>query len=76
VRKHLDEAQRLGRKQIGLQFAPELDQLSPSRSEARMAAIDALVQFESLDYLREHRKFSFNVAHATLVEALTLLLRD
>ena len=45
-------------------------------SQARTAAIDALVQFESLDYLREHRKFSFNVAHATLVEALSLLLRD
>ncbi len=59
VRKHLDEAQRLGRKQIGLQFATELDPLPPTREQARTAAIDALVQFESLDYFRQHRKFSF-----------------
>ncbi len=43
VRKHLDEAQRLGRKQIGLHFAAELRPLPAARRESRTAAIDALV---------------------------------
>ena len=76
VRKHLDEAQRLGRKQIRLHFATELDPLPSARRESRMAAIDALLQSEALDYFRQHRKFSFGVTHAILVEALTLLLGD
>ena len=76
VRKHLDEAQRLARKQIGLHFATELDPLPSARRESRTAAIDALLQFDSLDYFRQHRKFSFRVTHAILVDALTLLLGD
>jgi TetR/AcrR family transcriptional regulator of autoinduction and epiphytic fitness len=74
VRTHLDEAQRLGRKQIALHFATELGPLPSARRESRTAAIDALLQFDSLDYFRQHRKFSFSVTHAILVDALTLLL--
>ena len=76
VRTHLDEAQRLGRRQIGLHFANELDPLPSARRESRTAAIDALLQFESLAYFRQHRKFSFGMTHAILVDALTLLLGD
>jgi AcrR family transcriptional regulator len=76
VRQHLDEAQRLGRKQIELHFATELNSLSSARRESRTAAIDALLQFDSLDYFRGQRHFSFGVAHATLVDALTLLLEE
>ena len=76
VRKHLDEAQRMARKQIGLHFATELDPLPSARRESRTAAIDALLQFDSLDYFRLHRKFSFRVTHAILVETLTVLLED
>jgi AcrR family transcriptional regulator len=76
VRKHLDEARRLARKQIGLQFAPELGPLPSARRESRIAAIDALLQFDSLDYFRHHRKFSFSVTHGILVDALTLLVAD
>jgi AcrR family transcriptional regulator len=76
VRKHLDQAQRLGRRQIELHFAMELDPLPSPRRESRTAAIDALLQFDSLDYFRRHRKFSFSVTHATLVETLTLLFGD
>ena len=74
VRKHLDEAQRLGRTQIGLHFATELGPLPSARRESRIAVIDALLQFDSLDYFRQHRGFSFSVTHATLVDTLTLLL--
>jgi TetR/AcrR family transcriptional regulator of autoinduction and epiphytic fitness len=74
VRKHLDEAQSLGRKQIALHFATELGPMPSARRVSRTAAIDALLQLDSLDYFRQHRKFSFSVTHATLVEALTLLL--
>jgi hypothetical protein len=76
VRKPLDEAQRLARKQIGLHFATELAPLPSARRESRIAAIDALLQFDSLDYFRQHRKFSFSVTHAILVDALALLLGD
>ena len=76
VRKHLDEAQRLGRKQIGLHFATELDPLPSARRESRTAAIDALLQFDSLDYFRQRRKFSFRRSQAILVDAVTLLLGD
>ncbi len=76
VRKHLDEAQRLGRKQIGLHFATEFDPLPSARRESRTAAIDALLQFDSLDYFRQRRKFSFRRSQAILVDALTLLLGD
>ncbi len=74
VRKHLDEAQRLARKQVELQFAAELDLLPAARRESRTAAIDALLQFDSLDYFRQRRGFSLGVTHAILVDALTLLL--
>jgi AcrR family transcriptional regulator len=74
VRKHLDGAQRLARKQIGLHFETELAPLPSARRESRIAAIDALLQFDSLDYFRQLRRFSFSATHANLVEALTLLL--
>jgi AcrR family transcriptional regulator len=76
VRKHLDEAQRLAREQIGLHFAAELLPLPAARRESRTAAIDALLQFDALDYFRQHRQFSFRMTHAVLVDALTLLLED
>jgi AcrR family transcriptional regulator len=76
VRKHLDEVQRMGRKQIGLHFATELGRLPSARQESKTAVIDDLLQFDSLDYFRVHREFSFDGTHATLVETLSLLLRD
>jgi len=76
VRTHLDEAQRLGREQIALHFATELGRLPAARRESRTAAIDALLQFDALDYFRQHRQFSFRMTHAIVVDALTLLLED
>jgi TetR/AcrR family transcriptional regulator, regulator of autoinduction and epiphytic fitness len=76
VRKHLDEAQRLARSQIGRHFATELDPLPSAKRESRTAAIDALLQFDSLDYFRQHRRFTFSVTHAILVDALALLLGE
>jgi len=76
VRTHLDEAQRLGRKQIELHFAPELRPLPSARRESRTAVIDALLHFDSLDYFRQHRGFSFSVTHTILVDTLTQLLAN
>jgi AcrR family transcriptional regulator len=76
VRRHLDEAQRLGRMQIERHFATELDPLPSARRESRTAVIDALLQVDSLDYFRKHRGFSFKGTHAILVDTLTLLLGD
>ena len=77
VRKHLDEAQRLARKQIGLHFAPGARLRSPPPGENRgLRPSTPSLQFDSLDYFRQHRKFSFSVTHGILVDALTLLLGD
>jgi AcrR family transcriptional regulator len=76
LRKHLDEAQRLARKQTGHHFATELAPLPSARRESRTAAIDALLQFDSLDYFRQHRKFTFSMTHAILVDAVALLLGE
>ena len=75
VRQHLDDARRLARAQIEAQFATELNPLSPEQRDFRVAAIDALFQSESLDYYRQHRKFSVAVSRRLLVEALTALLK-
>jgi AcrR family transcriptional regulator len=74
VRQHLDEAQRLGRRQIALHFAAELDPLPSAQRESRTAVIDALLQIESLDYFRQQRGFSFGMTHAILVDTLTMIL--
>jgi TetR/AcrR family transcriptional regulator of autoinduction and epiphytic fitness len=76
VRTHLDEAQRLGRKQIELHFASELDPLTPAQRESRTASVDALLQFEALDYFRRHRNLSSSLTREMLVDALTRLLGD
>lgn len=75
VRQHLDDARRLARAQIEAQFATELSSLSSEQRDFRVAAIDALFQSESLDYYRQHRKFSMAVSRRLLVDALTALLK-
>ena len=64
------------REQIGRQFAPELSAMAPDRARARLAAVDALSAFESVDHYLVHRAFDAAEAAALLADALRALLTD
>jgi TetR/AcrR family transcriptional regulator, regulator of autoinduction and epiphytic fitness len=74
VQKHLIDAESLARKQIEAHFATELEVLPPPQRQSRVAAIDALMQSETLDYYRVHRRFSLGLTRSMLVDALGGLL--
>jgi AcrR family transcriptional regulator len=62
------------REQVALQFAPELDALDATPRRTTLAAIDALSQFDSLEYLRHAQGLSRGAVRAILVGALERLL--
>jgi AcrR family transcriptional regulator len=64
------------REQIGRQFAPELSAMAPDRARSRLAAVDALSAFESVDHYLVHRAFDPAEAAALLADALRALLTD
>jgi AcrR family transcriptional regulator len=74
VNEIFDRVRLLLRDQIELQFATELNAIPAGRREARVAAIDALLQFETLDYYRERRAFSMSKTQKVIVDALQKLL--
>lgn len=75
VQKHLIEARVLARTQIEVHFAPELQALTPAQRQSRVAAIDALLQSESLDHYRVHRGFSVSLTRSMLIDAIGELLQ-
>ena len=58
VRDELAAVRELLSEQVDLQFAPELHELPDGRRDASRMAIDALFQFESLDFYRRTRNLS------------------
>lgn len=74
IRAQVDVTRRSLRDQVDRHFAPELDVLPPGRRVAVSTAVDALSQFESLDYYRLHRELSLLDTEAALAETLHLLL--
>lgn len=74
VHENLDRVRYLLREQIEIHFANELDALPAAKRQSRVAAIDALVQFESLDYYRTLRGFSLVKAQAVIADTLSVLL--
>jgi len=60
--------------QVERQFAPELDALDWERRTATRLAIEALFQFESLDYYLHQRQLPAEDARRHLVFALAVLL--
>jgi AcrR family transcriptional regulator len=74
VRENFDRVRRLLQEQIEIHFAQELDALPKLRRQSRVAAIDALVQFESLDYFRVRRGLSLAETQSILADALKVLL--
>ena len=64
------------RRQIELQFAPELSAMDAGRARARLAAVDALSSFESIDLFLVHRGLGPAEAADLLADALGALLTD
>lgn len=74
VRTELAAVRDLLTGQVDLQFAAELAALPEARRESGRAAVDALFQFESLDFYRRLRGLSPATAHALLAQTLRDLL--
>jgi AcrR family transcriptional regulator len=74
VSENFDLARLLLRNQIETQFAPELDVLAVLPRQSKVAAIDALLQFDSLDYYRQRRQFSLAETRILLTDTLHALL--
>ncbi len=75
VRERLEWTRRNLREQVEHQFAPELAAMPTRTRRARVAALDALCELESLDHYRVHRGFSTSETETLLVDALHALLR-
>ena len=74
LREQLELTRRALREQVEKQFAPELDAMPARTRRARVAALDAVCEFEALDHYRRHRGFSTTETEALLVDALGALL--
>jgi TetR/AcrR family transcriptional regulator, regulator of autoinduction and epiphytic fitness len=74
VREQLEWTRRGLREQIERQFAPELDAMPTRSRRARVAALDAICELETLDHYRVHRGFSTSETETLLVEAIHALL--
>lgn len=74
LREQLELTRRALRDQIEKQFAPELDAMPTRTRRARVAAMDALCELESLDHYRLHRRFSTTETETMLADALEALL--
>ena len=64
------------RQQVERQFAPELSAMGPDRARARLAAVDALSAFESIDRYLVHLGPDTGEAGVLLADALHALLTD
>ena len=75
VAEDVDGARVFLREQVGRHFAPELSTGDAVRDRARLAAVDALFTFESLDHYLVHRRLSTGEVRPLLTDALDTLLR-
>lgn len=74
IAERLAETRLLLRRQVEEMFAPELaDRPTGDRREV-VAAVDVLLELESLDHLRRHRGFSAVDARRVLVRAVGAVL--
>jgi AcrR family transcriptional regulator len=74
VREDVDVSRTFLAGQVARHFAPELTSGDPVRDAARLAAVDALVGFESLDHYLVFRRLTPAGARPLLVDALGALL--
>jgi AcrR family transcriptional regulator len=62
--------------QSAAMFAPELSQFPAGEAADRLAAVDALTQFEGMEFLCRHRGMDSEQARRVMVGALQRLLAD
>ena len=74
VAEDVESARVFLREQVERHFARELSTGDPVRDTSRLAAIDALFGFDSLDHYLVHRAFPPAEAGALLADALDALL--
>jgi len=75
VREDMDGSRGFLRQQIERHFGAELRTGDAARDRSRLAAVDSLMSFESLDHYLVHRHLEPDEARAFLVDALDVLLR-
>ena len=75
VRDDLDASRTFLRQQIERHFASEFTGFDEARASARVAAVDSLFTFESLDHYLVHRTLEPSGARPLLVDARVALLR-
>jgi len=75
VRDELHENRRLLREQFELQFASELEALSPRARSSALEAGNSLTQLDSIDLLRRVRNLTVAETARVLRDALTALLQ-
>jgi AcrR family transcriptional regulator len=76
IRANAELSQERLRDQLIGQFAGELEAMDAKLSRATIAALDALTQFEGLDYYRVTRKFSKAATTTMLIDTFTELLSE
>ncbi len=74
IRERLEETRRGLRRQVEEVFAPELGKLSAGDSRDVLAALDVLLEFESMEHLQRERAMTATDARRVLVRAVTSLL--
>lgn len=74
VAEDVDATRVFLRQQVERHFAPELSTGADVRDKARLAAIDALFSFESLDHYLVNRLLPTDEARLLLIDALDALL--
>lgn len=75
VRDWLALARNDLRDQFELQFAPELAAGKAADRQTALSAGDVLFQFDTIDYLRRHRRYTISETEAVLGAALKALLQ-
>jgi AcrR family transcriptional regulator len=76
IRANAEFSQEQLRAQLIGQFALELEPMDGKQSRSTIAALDALTQFEGLDYYRVTRKFSNAATITMLIDTFYDLLGD
>jgi len=74
VRDDVDASRQFLREQIERHFAREFARFDADRAAARIAGVDALFTFESLDHYLVHRRLAPDAVRPLLVDALLALL--
>ena len=73
IAERLEETRLLLRRQVEEMFAPELAARGQDEARELVAAADVLLELDSLDHLRRHRRMAAAEAQAVLVRALRAL---